>query len=88
MEGIFVVMKELFLRTPRSASTLKEYCQATGSAGGFGSKLLTTSGHLNIGIMEKKMETTIVYWGYIGIMEKKMETTIVYWGYIFIQQCR
>ena len=26
--------------------------------------------------MEKKMETTIVYWGYIGIMEKKMETTI------------
>ena len=35
-----------------------------------------------IGIMEKKMETTIVYWGCIGIMEKKMETTIVYWGYI------
>ena len=30
--------------------------------------------------MEKKMETTIVYWGYIGIMEKKMETTIM--GYI------
>ena len=28
-----------------------------------------------IGIMEKKMETTIVYWGYIGIMENKMETT-------------
>ena len=27
--------------------------------------------------MEKKMETTIVYWGYTGIMEKKMETTIV-----------
>ena len=27
-----------------------------------------------IGIMEKKMETTI--WGYIGIMEKKMQTTI------------
>ena len=26
--------------------------------------------------MEKKMETTVVYWGYIGIMEKKMETTI------------
>ena len=30
-----------------------------------------------IGIMEKKMETTILYlaifWGYIGIMEKKME---------------
>ena len=27
-------------------------------------------------IMENKMDTTIVYWGYIGIMEKKMETTI------------
>ena len=24
--------------------------------------------------MEKKMETTLVYWGDIGIMEKKMET--------------
>ena len=33
-----------------------------------------------IGIMEKKMETTLEYWGYIGIMEKKMETTLVYWG--------
>ena len=31
-------------------------------------------------MMEKKMETTIVYWGYIGIMEKKMEITIL--GYI------
>ena len=30
-------------------------------------------------MMEKTMETTIVYWGYyIEIMEKKMETTI--WG--------
>ena len=29
-----------------------------------------------MGIMEKKMETTIVYRGYIGIMESKMETTI------------
>ena len=29
-----------------------------------------------IGIMENKMETTIVYWGYNGIMEKKMEATI------------
>ena len=35
-----------------------------------------------IGIMEKQMETTTVYWGYFGIMEKKMETTIVYWGYV------
>ena len=25
-------------------------------------------------LMEKEMETTIVYWGYIGIMEKKTET--------------
>ena len=36
--------------------------------------------------MEKKMETTIVYWGYIGIMEKKMEATIVYWGYIGLME--
>ena len=36
------------------------------------------------GIMENKMETTMVYWGYIGVMEKKMETTMVYWGYIGI----
>ena len=35
-----------------------------------------------MGIMAKKMETTIVYWGNIGIIEKKMKTTIVYWGYI------
>ena len=28
----------------------------------------------HIGIMEKKMETSTVYWGSIGIMEKKMET--------------
>ena len=27
-------------------------------------------------MMEKRMETTVVYWGYIGITEKKMETTI------------
>ena len=27
--------------------------------------------------MEKKMEATIVYWGYIGIMENEMETTIL-----------
>ena len=26
--------------------------------------------------MEKKLATTVVYWGYIGIMEKKMETII------------
>ena len=38
------------------------------------------------GIMEKKIETTIVYWGNIGIMEKEMEATIVYWGYIGIME--
>ena len=27
--------------------------------------------------MEKKMEATMIYLGYIGMMEKKMETTIV-----------
>ena len=31
--------------------------------------------------LKPKMETTIVYWGYIGIMEKKMET-IQYIGVI------
>ena len=36
----------------------------------------STRGYIRI--MEKKMETTIVYWGYIGIMDKKMETTTVY----------
>ena len=30
-----------------------------------------------IGIMENKMETTIVHWGYIGIMKKKRETTMM-----------
>ena len=30
-----------------------------------------------IGIMEKKMETSIVCLGYIWIREKKMETTIL-----------
>ena len=28
--------------------------------------------------MEEKMETTIVYWGYIGNNGQDMETTIVY----------
>ena len=32
--------------------------------------------------MEKKEETTIVYWGYIGMMEKNMETAIQYIGII------
>ena len=36
-----------------------------------------------MGMMEKKMETTIVYWGYIGIMGKNMETTIM--GYIGVR---
>ena len=30
-----------------------------------------------IGTTEKKMKTTVVYWGDIGITEKKMETAIV-----------
>ena len=38
-----------------------------------------------IGIMEKKMETTIVYGDNIGRMDLKMETTIVYRGYICIR---
>ena len=29
---------------------------------------------VGLGIMENKMETTIVYWSYIGIMEQRMET--------------
>ena len=32
-------------------------------------------------IVKKKMEATIVYWGYIGIIENKMEATRIYWGY-------
>ena len=30
------------------------------------------------GMMEKKMKTTTIHWGYIGIMEKKMETILVF----------
>ena len=36
----------------------------------------------NIGIMEKIVETTIVYWGCIGIMENKMEATIYTSGFL------
>ena len=28
-------------------------------------------------VMEKKTETTIVYWRYMRVMEKNMETTII-----------
>ena len=28
-----------------------------------------------MGILEERLEATIVYWSYIGIMEKKLETT-------------
>ena len=38
------------------------------------------------GVMEKKMETAIVYWDNIRIMEKKMETAIVYWDNIRIME--
>ena len=34
--------------------------------------------------MEKKVEATIVYWGYLGIMENEMETTGVYRGHVRI----
>ena len=34
---------------------------------------------LYTGIMENKMETTIVCWVYTGIVENKMESTVVYW---------
>ena len=33
---------------------------------------------VSVGITEKKMETTIVYWGYMGRVQKKLETTIIY----------
>ena len=36
--------------------------------------------------MEKKIEATMVHWGYIGIMEKNMETTVVYWVYMGIME--
>ena len=39
---------------------------------------------LTLGIMEEKMETTIVYWGYMGTMEKKMEATIHDDNFIFL----
>ena len=29
-----------------------------------------------IGIVEKKIGTTIVYWGYTGMVEKNMEATV------------
>ena len=41
---------------------------------------------MHLGIMAKKMETTIVCWGYIGIMEKRMESARTYWGYIYSLQ--
>ena len=41
---------------------------------------------LLIGIMDNKLETTIVHWGFIGIMENRMETTIVHRGYIGIME--
>ena len=51
----------------------------SGLCGGLGYAL--SSPKTDIGRMEKKMETAMLYWGYIGIMEKKTETTVVYWGY-------
>ena len=39
-----------------------------------------------IDIMERNMETTIIYRGYIRIREKNMETTIIYRGHIQIME--
>ena len=32
----------------------------------------------DVGIMEKKMETTVVYWGYIGTLIKAIRENIKY----------
>ena len=39
--------------------------------------------------MEKKIQTTIVDWGYIGIMENQMETIPGFWvlGFVMKVQC-
>ena len=29
-----------------------------------------------VGRIEKKMETTILYWGYVGVRERRMETMV------------
>ena len=42
------------------------------------STALRSGDYGNYGIMEKKMETNIVYWYYLGIMENKIETAIVF----------
>ena len=55
---------------PRVRGTQQEPQALLGGSGG-PSKWVNNGGY--IGIMEKKMETTIAYWGYIRIMEKKME---------------
>ena len=49
---------------------MPETCLAFATASVFGSKVCLKSfnwGYIVIGIMEKKMEPTIVYWGYIYI---------------------
>ena len=43
-------------------------------------------GNYSIGIMENKMETTIIQSGDIEIMENKMETTIIYRGSMAVSQ--
>ena len=37
---------------------------------------------MGIGIMEKKIEITVVYWSCIGKWKTNMETIILYWTYI------
>ena len=49
---------------------------ALATSNGEGSLALRFVEIQNIRVMENKMETTIVYWGYMGMMEKKMETTV------------
>ena len=39
-----------------------------------------------IGILEKKMETTMICRDYVGIMEKTMETTMMYRDYVGIME--
>ena len=64
-----------------SCQLLGNYRDYRGYIGIIGYILGFIQGNIDfMGIMEKRMETTVIYWGYIGIMEKRMETTIM--GYI------
>ena len=78
-EHVFVLLA--YSHKPGKSKSVGAVCRATGY-------------WVYIGIMEKKMETTIMgyigyilglLWGLIGVLEKKMKTTIVYWGNIGVQ---